>query len=403
MRRVVITGMGIVCCLGNSLEEVLSALQEGQSGIEFIPERKQLEFRSALAGTLKDFTPPDIPKKYLRQMGQSSYLAVPAAQQAIADAGLQENELHSDRTGIIIGNSRNMRDIFDQCSNVYHRTKKLGGTALQRVMASSVSANLSVLFGTRGHAMTVSTACASGASAIGHAYQQIKFGFQDLMLCGGAQESSCEFDCNFDALRVFSMREDEPTKASRPFDKYRDGLVPSCGCGIVVLEEYECARARGASIYSELARYATNSDGYDMTVPSGVGSTKCIELALQDAAINTEDVDYINAHATSTKIGDVVEAQSIAKLFGKEPYVSSTKSMTGHEIAAAGSNELIYTVLMMKNNFIAPTINIEEIDEECQGIDIVANNAIDAPIHTAISNSFGFGGVNTCLVVQKGL
>jgi 3-oxoacyl-[acyl-carrier-protein] synthase-1 len=401
MRRAGITGIGIICCLGNSLRDVLSALQEGRSGIEFIPERKQMGFRSSLAGTLKNFALPEIPKKYLGPMGQGSYIGVYAVRQAIADAMLQESDIQNERTGVIIGNSGNMLDTFEQCNSFFHLDKKLGGNALQRVMTSSVSANLSVLLGTRGYCMTVSAACASGATAIEHGYHLIKFGFQDKVICGGVQEGSWAYDCNFDALRVFSGREDEPTKASRPFDKYRDGLVPSAGCGIVILENYEYARRRGARIYAELIGSGTNSDGYDMTIPSGVGSVKCMEMALQDAGIDAREVDYINAHATSTVVGDVVEAKAIAKVFGKRPFVSSTKSMTGHEIGAAGSNELIYTALMMKDRFIAPNINIEKIDAECQGINILANEAIDAPIRVAISNSFGFGGVNTCLIIKK--
>lgn len=401
MRRIAITGIGILCCLGSCKEDVLKALREGRSGIELVPKRKELGFRSGLVGTLKGVPKPEIPKKYLRQMGQGSYLAIPTVQQAIMDTGLQERDVQNEHTGVIIGNSGNMLDIFEQCSKFHHHKKKLGGNALQRVMASSVSANLSVFFGTQGHCLTVSTACASGALAIGYGYQLIKFGFQDRMICGGVQDGSWAYDCNFDALRVFSKREDEPTKASRPFDTYRDGLVPAGGCGIVILEEYKQACARGSKIYGELIGYGTNSDGYDMTIPSGSGSVKCMELSLQNANIDAHEVNYINAHATSTLVGDVVEAKAIAKVFGKRPFVSSTKSMTGHEIGAAGSNELIYTLLMMQNDFIAPNINIEKIDSECQGINIVANKAIEAPIRVAMSNSFGFGGVNTCLIVKK--
>lgn len=400
MRRVVITGVGIICCLGNSVEDVLHKLREGRSGIEFVPERKEMGFRCGLAGTLKNFQPPELAKKYLRQMGQNSYIAVYAVRQALLNADLQERDIQNERTGVIIGNSGNMLDTFEQCS-FFRSGKKLGGTALQRIMASSVSANLSVLLGTQGQSMTVSTACSSGASAIGYARQCIKFGLQDRMICGGVQEGSWAYDCNFDALRAFSKREGEPTKASRPFDKYRDGLVPSVGCGIVILEDYEIAWARGARIYGEIIGFGTNSDGYDMTIPSGIGSRKCMELALKDAAIDKGEVDYINAHATSTQVGDVAEAQAIAQLFGKRPCVSSTKSMTGHEIGAAGSNELIYTLLMMNNDFIAPNINIEELDEACEGINLVANEAIDANIRVALSNSFGFGGVNACLLVKK--
>jgi len=350
---------------------------------------------------LKDLPPPLVPKRALRQMGQGSYIAVPAVQQAIRDAGIEEEALQNDRTGIIIGNSGNMLDTYDQCNRFYALHEKLGGTALQRVMASSVSANLSVLLGTRGYCMTVSTACASGATAIGQACQLIRWGLQDRVICGGVQEGTWAYDCNFDALRVFSGREDEPQRASRPFDRYRDGLVPSGGCGIVVLEDGETASARGARVYGEVLGFGSNADGYDMTLPSGKGSEHCMELALKDAGLGPGDVDYINAHATSTVAGDAAEAKAIARVFGKKPLVSSTKSMTGHEIGAAGSNELIYTLLMMGHGFVAPSINIDEVDEACQGINIVANQARETEFQIAMSNSFGFGGVNACLIVKR--
>jgi 3-oxoacyl-[acyl-carrier-protein] synthase-1 len=272
---------------------------------------------------------------------------------------------------------------------------------MQKAMTDSVSANLSVLLGTRGYALTVSAACATGAVAIGLSSQLIKWGLQDLCIGGGTSEDGWEGVCHFDALQAFSMREDEPTKASRPFDKYRDGLVPSAGAGIIVLEELEHARRRGATIHAELLSYALSSDGYDMTIPSGEGSVRCLELALKDAELAADQVDYINAHASSTPMGDVAEAQAIAKVFGKRPYVSSTKSMTGHELGAAGSNELIYCLLMMEHNFIAPNINIEALDPQCTGINLLANQAREARIDVAASNSFGFGGVNTCIILKR--
>jgi 3-oxoacyl-[acyl-carrier-protein] synthase-1 len=226
-------------------------------------------------------------------------------------------------------------------------------------------------------------------------------GHQDLCICGGTQEDAWESVCHFDALQAFSLREHEPTRASRPFDKHRDGLVPSAGCGIVVLEELEQAQQRGARIYAELIGYALNSDGYDMTIPSGEGSVRCIEQALRDAGITPEQVDYVNGHATSTPVGDAAEARAIATVFGKRPYVSSTKSMTGHELGAAGSNEVIYSLLMLEHGFVAPNINIQEIDPECAGISLVANEAIQAKLDVVASNSFGFGGVNTCLILRR--
>lgn len=400
MRRVVITGMGIVSCIGNNCHEVLESLQHGRSGIELIPERKSLGFRSALGGRIKGLPPPEIPKRNLRHMGPGAILAVRATMQALESAGLASYQIQHERAGFIVGNVGNMQDIYRQCRVFHDKTEKLGATAMQKAMTDSVSACLSVLFGTKGYSLTVSAACATGAAAIGHAAQLIGTGLQDLCICGGTQEDAWEAVCHFDALKTFSVREDEPTKASRPFDKHRDGLVPSAGCGMLVVEELEHARQRRARIYAELIGYALTSDGYDMTLPSGEGSVRCMELALNQAGLAPEQVDYINAHATSTPAGDAIEAQGIASVFGKLPYVSSTKSITGHELGAAGANEAIYTLHMMEHDFIAPTINIEELDPECSGINIVANHALETTINIAMSNSFGFGGVNTCLILK---
>jgi 3-oxoacyl-[acyl-carrier-protein] synthase-1 len=256
-----------------------------------------------------------------------------------------------------------------------------------------------VLLGTKGYSFTVSAACATGAAAIGQAYQLIGAGFQDRALAGGFMEDSWEYACNFDALKAFSMREDDPAASSRPFDRDRDGLVPSAGGSILILEELEAAQARGATIHAEIAGYSFSSDAKDMTAPSGEGGERAIRQALKDSG--AERVDYINAHATATTVGDVVEAQVIARIFGDGPRVTSTKSMTGHEGAAAGSNEVVYTLLMMGADFIAPSLNLEHLDPQCEGIRVVTGDAIDADIRVAASNSFGFGGVNTCLVLTK--
>ncbi len=395
MQRVVITGLGIVSCIGNDLTEVRNSLYHGRSGIEFVPRRKELGFRSALAGTLKNFHPPIFDKEFERQMGDGARLALTAALQATADAQLDESQLRSDRTGVIVGNVGNMHEVFEFCHTKSVLKKKLPSLALARTMGSSASANLNVALGTRGQCYSICAACASGAMAIGHAAQWIRLGMQDRIIAGGVQEGSWEFDCQFDALRVFSSREHAPTEASRPYDKYRDGLVPSVGAGLVVLENREQALARGARIYAELIGVSSNSDGYNITTPSGVGSVRCMEMALADAGIGPEQVQYINSHATSTKVGDTVEAQGIAEVFGDRPFVSSTKSMTGHEIGAAGSNELIYTLLMMQGGFVAPNINVEEVDESCRCINLVTNHALPTQIGVAMSNSFGFGGVNS--------
>src|SRR5262245_35560753 len=365
--------MGIVSAIGNNTTDVLASLRQGRSGIELIPERKALGFRSALGGQIKNLAALDVPKRNLRQMGRGSQLAAHAAQQALENAGVDPCALQSGRVGVVMGSVGNAEDIYRQCHMFYDESMKLGGTAMQRAMTDSVSANLAVLHGTQGYALTLSAACATGAAANGLSSQLIKGGLQDVCICGGTQEDGWEGVCHFDALQAFSRREDEPTKASRPFDKYRDGFVPSAGAGVVSLEELEHARRRGARIYAELLGYAMNSDGYDMTVPSGEGSRRCMRLALDAAGIVAEHVDYINAHASSTLVGDAAEARAIAAVFGEGPLVSSTKSMTGHELGAAGSNELIYCLLMMQHNFVAPNINVEEIDSECGGINLVAN------------------------------
>ena len=400
MRRVVITGMGIISCLGNSKEQVLESLRDGKSGVQVVPERKALGFRSCLAGTIKDFSAPKMAKRDARPMGPGAMMAFVAARQAIDDAGLAADQIQHDRTGVIVGNSGNMHDIYTFCSKKVAGAR-LSGAALPRTMGSSVSANLSVLLGLQGHSMTISAACASGAVSIGQAAQLIRYGLQDRMLAGGTQEGSWEYDCTFEALRVFSNREDAPAEASRPFDKDRDGLVPSAGAGMVVLEEYAAAKARGATVYGELIGYGTNCDGHKMTTPSGLGGIRCMKLAMADAGVEPDEIDYVNAHATGTPVGDVQEAQGVVAVFGDKPLVSSTKSMTGHEIGAAGATELIYTLLMMQHGFVAPNINISEIDEECRGMNLVANEAIDARIDTALSNSFGFGGVNSGLIVKR--
>lgn len=399
MHRVAITGLGIVSPLGNSVTEVLESLRQGRSGVEFVPERKELGFRSALAGRLRNFIPRTFDREHERHLGDGGRMAMTAVCQAVEDAGLNDELLRSERTGAIVGNGGNMRDIYQLCYTKAVLKKKLPSLSLARTMTSTVSANINVILGIQGQCYSVGAACASGSTAIGHATQWIRLGLQDRMIAGGLQEGSWEFDCLFEALRVFSNREQAPAQASRPFDKFRDGLVPSVGAGFVVLENYDQARARGARIYAEVLGFAANSDGMNMTTPSGEGSVRCMRMALADARLNPDDIDYINAHATSTDVGDPVEAKGIVEVFGSKPYVSSTKSMTGHETAAAGATELIYTILMLQHGFVAPNINIEEIDPECAGMNLVANEAIDARLRIAMSNSFGFGGVNNVLIV----
>jgi len=393
--------MGIISCLGHNLETVAEMLRNGRSGAKLIPERKELGFRSALAAPVTDFPMPDLDKGFERQLSRNGRMAVACALMSIADAGIAQQELSGERTGVIVGNAGNMEDIFQLIHKKYTTRRSLTALAMARTMTSTVSANLSVLFQLRGQCMTIGTACSSGATAIGEAAQLIRLGKQDRMLAGGVQEGTWEFDILFDALRVFSMREESPQEASRPFDKDRDGLVPAGGCGLLVLEDYERAVKRGARIRAELLGYGINADGYTMTTPSGEGAVRCMKLALADAGLLPERIEYINAHATSTPLGDAAEAQGIAAVFGDRPYVSSTKSMTGHEIGAGGATEVIYTLLMMERSFVAPSINITQIDEDCQGIRIVANEAIERELNITLSNSSGFGGVNSSLILKK--
>lgn len=406
MRRVAITGYGITSCLGNTREQVLAALRAGRSGITFLPERKAMGFRSALAGKMTPIGSLDtygVPRRTERAMGPAVRMAVHAAHHALAHAGLSPEELASERTAVIIGHGGVAQDVHQQVKAFHQEKATLPGTALQRAMNDTISANLSILLGARGVCYTVSAACATGAVAIGQGWLLIQRGIQDRALCGGFMEDSWEYACQFDALKALSVREDDPERASRPFDKGRDGLVPSAGGSILVLEDYERAVARGATIRAELLGYSFASDALDMTQPSGDGGRRAILQALEAAGVAPREVDYVNAHATSTQVGDVVEARILAEIFGggpQGPWVSSTKSTTGHEGAAAGSNELVYTLLMLENGFAAPSINIEDLDPECAGIRI-ARETVDGPLALAASTSFGFGGVNTCLVVRR--
>jgi 3-oxoacyl-[acyl-carrier-protein] synthase-1 len=401
-RRVAITGYGIVSSLGNDRASVLAALRAGRSGVELIPERQELGFHSPLGGRIRDLEPPPVPPKMLRQMGPGPRIAAHAAFQAVEHSGIPEERLRSERAAMIIGNAGCWQDVYKQCRDFHDKKLTLGGGALARTMSDTVSANLSILLGTQGYSFSVSAACATGATSVGHAYQLIKWGLQDVAICGGVMEDTWEFACQFDALKVFSKRLDDPTAASRPFDRHRDGLVPSAGSSILVLEELESARARGATIHAELVGYSFSSDAHEMTTPSGDGGVRATHQALADAELTPADVTYVNAHATSTPMGDTVEAGVLNEVFDTRPFVSSTKSMTGHEGAAAGANEVVYTVMMMTEGFIAPSINIDELDPACGDLNVVANEALDERIEVAVSNAFGFGGVNTCLVLARG-
>ena len=401
MKRAVITGMGIVSCLGNSLNEVNRSLYSGRSGIRFKPEYRENGMNSHIAGAI-DLNPKEhIERKYLRFMGPASSWSYIAARQAIADAQLSERDLTSSRTGLIAGSGggapASQTEAIDKL-----RTKglrRIGPYRVTQTMNSTVSACLSTSFGIRGVSYSISSACATSAHCIGNALELIQSGKQDLILAGGGEEEGYELSCLFDAMGALSTKfNDTPDKASRPYDSNRDGFVIAGGAGIVVVEELERALARGARIYAELAGYGATSDGLDMVAPSGAGAVACMRQCLD--TIDTK-VDYINAHGTSTPVGDIKELQAISEVFGDEiPAVSSTKSLSGHSLGAAGAQEAIYCLLMMSNGYICASANIEDQDPEAMSYPIVTRRA-DRQLTTVLSNSFGFGGTNACLGFKK--
>jgi 3-oxoacyl-[acyl-carrier-protein] synthase-1 len=392
--------MGAVTSLGHSVPELVEPLRSGMSPVQLWPERQELQFRSALAARVRDFPLPEIPRSSERSMGRMAQIALCAAREAVSDAGLSDADLQSPRTGIIVGNVGNYEEIFAACQR-RSTGRPPSAFAAARTMGSSVSANLSVFFKTRGRTLTVAAACSSGSAAILYGCDLIRHGIQDRVIVGGSQEEGWELHGCFDSMRVFSARFDEPKKASRPFDRDRDGLVPSGGAGFLVLESLDGARSRGVRLHAEIAGWASNSDGFDMSIPSGVGSEECMRIALEHAGMDASEVDLVKAHATSTPVGDTVEARAIANVFPHHPYVTAPKSITGHELGASGATELIYSILMFQHGFISPTINLENIDDECRGINVVASPRDVDSLRVACCNSFGFGGVNVVLLVRK--
>ena len=402
MKRVVITGLGIVSSIGNNKEEVLASLKEGKSGIEFVPEFAEVGMRSQVAGTIKLNPAELIDRKIYRFMGDAAAYAYLSMKEAIEDAGLTEEQVSNDRTGLVIGaGTGSAHSQLVACDAVRgpRGVKAVGPYAVTKTMASSVSACLATPYKIRGVNYSISSACATSAHCIGHAMELIQLGKQDIVFAGGAEELSWECATEFDAMGAVSTKYNEtPTKASRAYDANRDGFVIAGGGAVVVVEELEHALARGAKIYAEIVGYGATSDGYDMVAPSGEGAERCMKQAL--ATVNGE-VEYINVHGTSTPVGDVKELGAIKNVFGdKSPAISSTKSMTGHSLGAAGAHEAIYSLLMLDNGFIAPSINIETLDEQAQGLNIVTERQ-DKELTTVMSNSFGFGGTNACLVFQK--
>jgi 3-oxoacyl-[acyl-carrier-protein] synthase-1 len=402
MRRVVVTGMGIVSSIGNSLQEVTNSLYHAKSGIAQVEEYRQLGFRSHVAGTVKLNLEEVLDRRTLRFMGGAAAYTFLAMQQAIKDAGLQANEVSNELTGLVVGSGGPSTSAIVKAADTVRKSgvKRVGPTQVPKAMSSTCSANLAVQFKIKGISYSISSACATSAHCIGNAAEIIQLGKQDIMFAGGGEEMDWTFTALFDAMGALSSHYNEnPHQASRPFDMNRDGFVISCGGGILVLEELEHARARGARIYAELAGYAATTDGADMVAPSGEGAQRCLRLAIRDLDI---PVDYINAHATSTTVGDIQEVGAIKAVFGEEsPVINSTKSLTGHAQGAAGVHEAIYSLLMLDKGFVSESANISELDSSMGNINI-ARTRIDMPdMQCVISNSFGFGGTNASLLFRK--
>lgn len=402
-RRVVITGMGIYSCIGTNIETVRQSLYEGKSGIVLLPERKEYGYRSALTGYVPN---PDLKQLLGRRerisMGQESEFAYMATSEALAQAAITPNYLRENEVGILYGNDSVAGSVIETNDKIREKrdTTLVGSGAVFKTMNSTVTMNLSTLYGLRGINMSISAACASGSHAVGLAYLLIQSGLQDCIVCGGAQEINKYSMGSFDGLGVFSMREDDPTRASRPFDAARDGLVPSGGAATLVLENYEHAMQRGATPIAEVVGYGFSSNGGHISTPNVEGPARAMERALQNAGLRATDIDYINAHATSTPIGDANEAKAIYQLFGGNTPVSSTKGLTGHECWMAGASEIVYSVIMMQHSFIAPNLNFETADADSGRLRIIAETTPQR-IDTFLSNSFGFGGTNSAIIVRQ--
>jgi 3-oxoacyl-[acyl-carrier-protein] synthase-1 len=401
--RVVITGIGIYSCLGENLGEVTKSLYAGKSGVIFDQVRKDFGFRSALTGMVNE---PDL-KPYLSRrqrlgMHQPAMYAYMSTREAMEMSGLDIDFLETTETGIIFGNDSTAASVVEAVDKTREKsdTTLIGSGAIFQNMNSTVNMNLSTIFKLKGINFTLSAACASGSHSIGMGYIMIRQGLQERIICGGAQEINAAAMCSFDGLGTFSINESDPSKASRPFDRDRDGLVPSGGAATVILESYEAAVKRGAPILGEVVGYGFSSNGDHISNPSMSGQVRSLQMALNQSGISVDDVDYINAHATSTPVGDSSEASAIFEVFGRKVPVSSTKSMTGHECWMAGASEIVYSLLMMKDGFIAPNINFENPDEESAKINIIAETK-EQNIDCFLSNSFGFGGTNSTLIVKK--
>ena len=402
MKRVVVTGIGAVSCLGNNQSEVYDSLLNTRSGITFSEEYKNYKFKSQICGTPKIKVEDHIDRKFIRFMGDGSAYSYIAMKEAISDSGLEKKDISNEMTGIIMGSGgpsvKNLVHAVD-CTRK-SSPKKMGPFIVPRTMASTTSATLAVPFKIKGVNYSISSACSTSGHCIGNGMELIQYGKQKIVFVGGGEEIHWALSSMFDAMTALSSKyNDIPKTASRPYDKTRDGFVIAGGAGVLVLEELEHAKARGAKIYAELTGYGATSDGYDMVAPSGEGAIRCMKMSLKTAK---NKIDYINTHGTSTPVGDITELRAIKETFGdKIPKLSSTKSLTGHPLGAASVHEAIYSLIMMKNNFIAASANITEMDDGAKNFPIVTTVEKNVTLNSVMSNSFGFGGTNATLIFEK--
>lgn len=402
MRRVVISGLGIVSCLGNSKSDVLNSLRAGKSGITFNETFREMGLRSQISGQIDIDTASLIDRKVLRFMGDAAAYSYISMQQAIDDAGLEEADISNARTGLIASSGgASSSNIVASADTLREKgVRRIGPYMVPRTMGSTVSACLATPFRIKGVNYSITSACATSAHCIGAAMEQIQLGKQDVVFAGGGEEEDWTLASLFDAMGALSSKyNDAPETASRTYDQNRDGFVIAAGAGMVVVEELEHAMARGAKIYAELVGYGATSDGFDMVAPSGEGAVRCMQLARSTTGAR---VDYINTHGTSTPVGDTKELEAIREVFGDDiPKFASTKSLCGHSLGATGAQEVIFSLLMLENDFIAPSINVFDLDPAAEGMPLVTETVENAGIETAMSNSFGFGGTNATLIMQK--
>ena len=402
MRRAVITGIGIVSSIGNNAQEVLESLRNGKSGIVHAPKYQELDFRCQVHGEPKLIPSETLDRRTIRFMGDGAAWNYIAMEQAIEDSGLGEGEISNERTGLVMGSGGPSTHTIVTAADITREKgpKRIGPTSVPKSMSSTNSATLATPFKIHGVNYSMSAACATTNICIGHAYELIQWNKQDIVFAGGGEELDWTLSSLFDAMGAMSSKyNDQPHTASRPFDKNRDGFVIAGGGGVLIIEELERAKKRGAQIYAEIVGYGATSDGHDMVAPSGEGAARCMKQAIQNV---DSKIDYLNPHATSTPVGDVKEAEAIRTVFGSEiPPISATKSLTGHSLGAAGVHEAIYSLLMMKHNFIAASANIDELDPEFDDLPIVQETQENVELNTVISNGFGFGGTNASIVFSR--